>query len=166
MSSMDQLFDRFGDLLNSWTRPVDSSFRPFSDPAQANRFADPDLNDAMAELDAYLDDDKAAQERLRREREARAEAERNRTRAGAGKQGAASGPPAKLVKAYKTLGLEHGASFAQAKARYKSLLKEHHPDKHGSSPEAQKKATDMSARINNAFSIIETWHTTGTLGDE
>ncbi|MDX9898021.1 MAG: DnaJ domain-containing protein [Spirochaetia bacterium] len=168
MSIVDQLFDRFGDLLKSWTIPAQPYAGPFSDPARGQRFGDPDLDDAMAELDAYLDDDKAAEERLRRQREAREEAERQRTNSRPASGGArpASGPPAKLLKAYKTLGLAYGSPFEQAKANYKRLLKEHHPDKHGSTPEAQKRATETSARINDAFRIIETWHDTGTLGDE
>lgn len=168
MASVDQLFDRFGDLLKSWTRPSEPYSGPFSEPARGQRSGDPDVDEAMAELDAYLDDDKTAQERLRREREARQEAERQRANAKSQSSGPrqASGPPSKLVKAYKTLGLTYGVPFEQAKASYKRLLKEHHPDKHGSTPEAQKRATETSARINDAFRIVETWHDTGTLGDE
>jgi DnaJ-domain-containing protein 1 len=117
----------------------------------------------MAELDAYLDDDRAAQERLSREREAR---ERAEERSRAARPGASSGPPPRLVAAYSTLGLSYGASFEQAKAAYKRLLKQHHPDRHGSSQETLKVATEKSARINDAFRIIETWHDTGTMGDE
>lgn len=164
MSSMDQLFDRFGDLLKSWVQSDPGSSRPFSDPL-AGKFAkssgDPFLDDAMDELDAFLNDDREAQERLRREREARARAEER-----AARPSAAAGPPAKLIAAYKTLGLAYGAPFDQVRTAYKRLLKEHHPDRHGSSPEAQLKATETSARINDAFRIIETWRDTGTLGDE
>jgi DnaJ-domain-containing protein 1 len=163
MSSVDQLFDRFGDLLRSWTQSGD---KPFSDPDRnhGSRFtADPMLDEAMAELDAFLDDDKEEQERLRREAEARQRARESARPSGYRQP---SGPPEKLVAAYKTLGLSYGATFDQAKAAYKRLLKEHHPDRHGSAPEAQKKATETSARINDAFRIIETWHDTGTMGDE
>lgn len=164
MSGVDQLFDRFGDLLKSWVRSDGIEPPPFSDPFRRSGSAgDPALDEAMAELDAYLDDDRAAQERLRREREARDRAEE---RAHATRSGAPSGPPPRLVAAYSTLGLSYGATFEQTKAAYKRLLKEHHPDKHGSSPEAQKKATETSARINDAFRLIEAWRDTGTLGDE
>lgn len=165
MSGMDQLFDRFGDLLRSWTAP--GGDRPFAEPgAQARgRSADPLFDEAMDELDAFLDDDKGKQERLRAEREAREAREREqdaRNRA----ESRPSGPPAKLIEAYRTLGLPYGASFAEVKTAYKRLLKEHHPDRHGSSPEAQRKATETAARINDAMRAIETWRDTGSLGDE
>jgi len=164
MSGVDQLFDRFGDLLRSWVRSDGTEPPPFSDPfRRSGSSGDPVLDEAMAELDAYLDDDREAQERLRRQRDAREQAEE---RSRATRSGAPSGPPPRLVAAYSTLGLSYGASFEQAKAAYKRLLKEHHPDRHGSSLEAQKKATETSARINDAFRLIEAWRDTGTLGDE
>jgi cell division septum initiation protein DivIVA len=169
MSGVDQLFDRFGDLLKSWVNSDDQEQRPFSDPgkdASSKRHGDPFLDDAMDELNAFLDDDREAQERLRQERESRAKAEDRARASRSGTQYRPSGPPPKLLEAYKTLGLAYGAPFDAAKAAYKRLLKEHHPDKHGSSPESQKKATEKSARINDAWRILETWHETGTLGDE
>lgn len=124
----------------------------------------------MEELDAFLDDDREAQERLRREKEAREARERDaraRSYGGAARPDASrSGAPDKLIAAYKTLGLPYGASFAEVKAAYKSLLKLHHPDRHGSNPELQKKATETTARINDAMRVIETWRDSGTLGDE
>jgi hypothetical protein len=176
MSGVDQLFDRFGNLLKSWMGSEAYNERPFSDPDRGgqdrarsgNATGDPFLDDAMAELDAYLEDDREAQARLEREREARrrAEEQARARRPGYGSSGQGAGPPAKLVAAYKTLGLPFGASFAEVKTAYKRLLKEHHPDKHGSSPESQKNATETSTRINDAYRIIETWRDTGTLGDE
>jgi hypothetical protein len=174
MSGVDQLFDRFGNLLKSWVNSGASNERPFSDPYQGshdgagrrNATGDPFLDDAMAELDAYLEDDREARSRLEREREARrrAEEQARARKPGYGSSGQGAGPPDKLVAAYKTLGLPFGASFAEVKAAYKRLLKEHHPDKHGSSPENQKNATETSARINDAYSVIETWRDTGTMG--
>lgn len=169
MASVDQLFDRFGDLLRSWIASDGRESGPLRDSTSGSphvRSADPFLDEAMEELDAYLNDDREAQERMRRQRDARARAEEqarsSRVRPGDDRQG----PPQKLLAAYRILGLSYGATFDQAKAAYKRLLKEHHPDRHGSTPEALKSATETSARINDAFRIIETWHTTGTLGDE
>ena len=158
---MDQLFDRLGDLLKSWMQTEDKN-SPFSEPHK--RSGDPFLDDAMEELNAFLEDDRDTQARLERERlyrmwmeeEAHARA-RPKTQ---------SGPPAKLSAAYKVLGLTLNAPFDQVRKAYKQLLKQHHPDKHGSAPDAQKKATETSARINDAYRIIETWHETGALGNE
>jgi hypothetical protein len=176
MSGVDQLFDRFGNLLKSWMSSEADSDHPFSDPyhgssdggSRARAPGDPFLDDAMAELDAYLDDDRQAQERLEREREARRQAEEQARarKPGYGASNQGSGPPPKLAAAYKTLGMPYGASFTEVKTAYKRLLKEHHPDRNGSSPERQKQATETSARINDAYRIIETWRDTGTMGDE
>ncbi len=153
MSSIDQLFDRFGNLLRSWTSQDSGS--TFANSSFGS--GDPFLDEAMAELDAYLEDDKEKQEQLRKEKEAR-EAQ---FRAQSSK--ASSGPPPKLAQAYKTLGLPFKAPFAEVKTAYKKLLKEHHPDKHGSDPLAQKQATETSARINNAYRVIELWHEYGKI---
>jgi hypothetical protein len=176
MSGVDQLFDRFGNLLKSWIGPGAYNDRPFSDPFRGapedrvpgDASGDPMLDEAMAELNAYLDDDREAQARLAREREARRRAEEQARSARAGSRAFSqpSGPPAKLVSAYRTLGLEYGAPFPEVKTAYKRLLKQHHPDKHGSSPESQRNATETSARINDAYRVIETWRETGTLGNE
>ena len=165
---MDQLFDRLGDLLKSWMQteeansPFGSTKSPFSEPHK--RSGDPFLDDAMEELNAFLDDDRETQARLERERLYRIrmqEEAQARTR-----PRTPSGPPAKLAAAYKVLGLSPTTPFDQVKKAYKQLLKQHHPDKHGSAPAAQKKATETSSRINDAYRIIETWHETGALGDE
>ncbi|HUW68720.1 MAG TPA: J domain-containing protein [bacterium] len=169
MSSVDQLFDRFGDLLRSWIASDGPDSGPVRDATQGNphvRSADPFLDEAMEELDAYLDDDREAQERIRRERDARARAEEQARSSRARPVDTPQGPPQKLLAAYRVLGLSYGATFAQAKATYKRLLKEHHPDRHGSTPDALRNATETSARINDAFRVVETWHETGTLGDE
>jgi len=169
MSSVDQLFDRFGDLLRSWTASDGTDSGPVRDATQGHphvRSADPFLDEAMEELDAYLDNDREAQERISREREARARAEEQARASRARPADTQHGPPQKLLAAYRVLGLSYGATFAQAKAAYKRLLKEHHPDRHGSTPEALKSATETSARINDAFRIVEAWHETGTLRDE
>ncbi len=176
MSGVDQLFDRFGNLLKSWMGPGAYNERPFRDPfrgapddgVSGDASGDPTLDEAMAELNAYLDDDRQAQERLNREREARRRAEERARSSDSGFRGSnqTAGPPAKLVSAYRTLGLEYGAPFAEVKTAYKRLLKQHHPDKHGSSPETQKNATETSSRINDAYRIIETWRETGTMGNE
>lgn len=158
---MDQLFDRLGDLLKSWMQN-EAANSPFSAPHRPS--GDPFMDEAMEELNAFLDDDRETQARLERERQYRLRREEEaRTRTGARTSG---GPPAKLIAAYKILGLSPGVPFDQVRKTYKQLLKQHHPDKHGSAPDAQKKATETSARINDAYRIIETWHETGALGNE
>ena len=160
---MDQIFDRLGNLLKSWLSDDESVNR--QNPSHDRRTGDPDLDDSMAELDAFLNDDREAQEKLRLQKEARMRADEEARARAAGPQ-SRSGPPQKLLDAYKVLGLSYGCDFALIKSTYKRLLKEHHPDKHGASPEAQKKATATSARINDAYRVLEAWNENGSLGDE
>lgn len=163
---MDQIFDRLERLFKSWVAQD-------SDDTHTERkhsSGDSDFDDAMSELDDFLDKDRAAaekrqQERERREREERARAEaeaRNRARGGGG----AGGPPTIVVEAYKTLGLAYGAPMKDVKASYKRLLLRYHPDRNSATPEEQKRATEISARINSAYQTIETWTTTGSIPRE
>lgn len=167
---MDQIFDRLGTILRSFMNDDEpfsecrSGERPFSNPASSG---DPFLDEAMEELDAFLNDDREREERLRREREERAEREyRGGQDRSSGGQGFRTNERAKLAAAYKVLGLAPTAGFDEVRASYKRLLKLHHPDRHGADPEAQKRATEVCARINDAYRIIETWKDTGSLGDE
>jgi len=41
--------------------------------------------------------------------------------------------------------------------RYKKLLKEHHPDRHNKSDSDTAEANAISAKINAAYQLIETW---------
>ncbi len=166
---MDPIFDRLETLLKSlWNQDRD----PFTDDRSGEgrvrpSSGDSDYTDAMDELDAYLKDDREAQERLEAERRRRAEEEerRARSRYSSGSAGRPGGPDpsSRLAADYRVLGLSVGAPMAEVKAAYKRLLKQHHPDRHGASPEAQKKATEFSARLNEAYSRIETWTATGKI---
>lgn len=170
---MDQIFDRLERLFKSWVTPDSDDVYT----EQKRSSGDNDFDSAMDELDDFLDKDRAAaekrqQERERREREERARAEaeaRNRARnAGQGgyQAGGNDGPPAVVIEAYRTLGLAYGAPTKEVKAAYKKLLLRHHPDRNSGSPEEQKRATEISARINSAYQTIETWTTTGSIPRE
>ncbi|OQX58488.1 MAG: molecular chaperone DnaJ [Helicobacteraceae bacterium 4484_230] len=56
-----------------------------------------------------------------------------------------------LVKAKTLLGLHDKASLSEIKSRYRNLMRKWHPDIH---PDDTEKATQMSAKINNAYKII------------
>jgi curved DNA-binding protein CbpA len=55
------------------------------------------------------------------------------------------------MKAKSLLGLREKSSLKEIKNKYKTLMKQWHPDKHQNNP---KKATQMSAKINDAYKII------------
>lgn len=166
---MDPIFDRLETLLKSlWNQDRDPFSGSSSDPGRVRPSSgDSDYSDAMDELDAYLKDDREAEERLARERARRAEDEERRARSrystGAGGRPSGAEPSVRLSADYKILGLSFGAPMPEVKAAYKRLLKQHHPDRHGASPEAQRKATEFSARLNEAYARIETWVATGKI---
>lgn len=154
---MDQIFDRFERLFKSWmaqeAAPQPGERRP--------RSGDPDLDAAMDELDDFLSASKGGEEAAERERARRRAEEEARARS----RGPAQGPDQRLAEAYRYLGLPFGAPLEEAKAKYKKLLLKHHPDRHAGNPENIRKATETSARINEAWRVIETWATTGRLPD-
>ena len=56
------------------------------------------------------------------------------------------------------LGLEPGVDFSLIKSKYKSLVKELHPDRQiaaGVPAEMVKLATDRLSRINDAYEVLE-----------
>jgi DnaJ-domain-containing protein 1 len=156
---VDRIFERLGKLLQS-VLSGDSDERDGLD--SRGFFGDPDLDDAMAELDADLARDQEERERLERRRR-EDEARRARESGSAPRQ---AGPPSRIVDDYRYLGLEFGAPLSEVKAAYKRLLHKHHPDRHNDNPENQRKATDVSARINAAYGRIEHWLATGKVPAE
>lgn len=159
---MDQIFERLERLVRAWTNlGGDGSARPSS-----SSYGDPDLDAAMAELDDFLDTSKTETEKrqTREEEEARSRARRERERASSGGShgGGAYHDPSfeqgqAVEQAYRYLGFQPGAPFAEVKAAYKRLLFKHHPDRNSSSPAEAKRATETSAKINAAYQIIEAY---------
>ena len=168
---MDQFFDRFGRLIRSWATPDHEG----PSARTSRRSGDPDVDAAMDELDDFLsaakgDDEAIEREKARRKAadEARRRAEeaaRARTSTGSTTRAGADGRDPRLVAAYEYLGLPYGTDFEASKAKYKKLLLKHHPDRHAGNPENIKKATETSARINEAWRIVEAWATTGRIPD-
>jgi DnaJ-domain-containing protein 1 len=155
---MDQLFDKLGNAIKSLFGEDEGR------SSSSGRTGDPDLDEAFAELNDYLD-------RGKTDSQARAEAERKRRetedRLRAARQGFSTrvpgGPPDVLGKDYAALGIAFGAPLAQVKSAYKKLLKSHHPDRNSGSPEELRKATEFSAKLNDAYSRIELWWEKGKL---
>jgi DnaJ-domain-containing protein 1 len=154
---VDQIFDRFERLFKSWVAQESDHLGKTLGGA-ARRSGDPDLDAAMDELDDFLgssrDEDREAREAERRREEARRRAQEEASR---------PPPDTRLADAYAYLGLPMGCPFDEVKAKYRKLLLKHHPDRHVGSPENQRLATQTSAKINEAYRLIETWTTTGKL---
>ncbi len=168
---MDQIFDRFERLFKSWvSNASDDVEEAFGEAGSRRSSGNPDLDAAMDELDDYLDAGRTATEARERDRERREREEAARRASGAfsahsSRPGAASGPPAALLQAYRSLGLAYGTPFPQVKAAYKRLLMKNHPDRNSATPEQLKRSTEISAQLNAAYQRIETWNSTGKLDD-
>lgn len=149
---MDQIFDRLERLVRAWTSSAFGEGFGRSIFNSSDIFEDQDLADAWEELESYLDPSKIEleQEEKQRRSEFRNQTSNNQNLREATERQA-------VQDAYRFLGLEPFAPFVEVKARYKELLKKHHPDRHTASPEDMKTATAISAKINAAYQLIEAW---------
>ena len=66
--------------------------------------------------------------------------------------------------AREILGLTSSANFRAAKAAYRNLVRIHHPDRAGSDPAAQRRASETMSRINTAWEYLEQREKSGTFG--
>jgi DnaJ-domain-containing protein 1 len=156
-------------MFKSWvSSTVDDAEELFGKPGSRASSGDSDLDAAMDELDDFLNvgrTETEARERDRARREREAEARRAAGGASGSSSYSRSGPPAALLRAYRSLGLAYGAPFPEVKAAYKRLLMQNHPDRNAATPDQLKRSTEISATLNAAYQTIETWQTTGKLDD-
>ena len=68
--------------------------------------------------------------------------------------------PDDVRRAFAELGLECSATLEECKEAYKKLLKEHHPDRHAKHKTNMEKATDKTARLNEAYERLVEWFDT------
>jgi hypothetical protein len=172
--SVDQIFDRLGNLLKSTFQNSGSDY----DSGFSQKTGDPDLDAAYAELNDFLNSDLTESERREREdarqAEARKQAEEAARRSGqqsqqyAGqyrpqaKPSAPSPYPQGLVKDFELFNLKPNVKLPEVKSRYKKLLMENHPDRYAGNPDSSARATEYCVRLNSAFQRIEVWYSTGT----
>ncbi len=174
---MDQILERLERLVRAWFSSAMGEDVDIRSSERSGMFHDPDLADAWEELENYLNPDDT--ERKKRSQTTRSSPFSERVRSDdfrdafretSGKFGSSSGQQwsraaedhaeqerKAVMEAYRFLGLEPFCPFSEVKARYKELLKKHHPDRHTSSAENLQKATAISAKINAAYQLIETW---------
>jgi DnaJ-domain-containing protein 1 len=150
---VDQIFDRLEMLVRAWMSSAFGEGLGHTNYQDARAFEDQDMADAWDELESYLDPSKTESER-----KAGSQRRASSHRHSYGTQNYDEDIERRAVEdAYRFLGLEPYTSFSMVKARYKELLKKHHPDRHTDSPENMQKATVVSAKINTAYQLIETW---------
>jgi DnaJ-domain-containing protein 1 len=146
------IFDRFGNVLRTYLGDGEAWQDVRNTASRRDFSADPDLEDAFAELEEFL-----------RGKNPFA-GEKNRTSyRSAGENRARPAVPEALRADFAELGLEFGADAVQCKAAHKRLLKIHHPDRHASHKGNMEKATIKSSKINAAYERICKWRETGTV---
>ena len=64
-------------------------------------------------------------------------------------------PPDELRLAYAALEVPYGSDFATVRKSYRALMRKYHPDRHASSPEKQKAATELAQKLTHAYEVIE-----------
>ncbi len=138
LDQVDKFFDKLGDFVRSIISETGHrSSRPAGSAGGAagpGRSADPDMQDAWEELDAYL----KGEERARPEP-------------------AAPRDPAReaLRQDYANLEVPFGASLEQVKKSYRRLLAAYHPDRNAGDPEQLRLATEITKKINVSYRRIE-----------
>ena len=141
---MDKFFDRLGDLLQSLLG---------GDAGRSGTYdlRDPDMREAVAELDAYLEWGAAGSGGAG----SGASQRRSAGRQDPGKPGPADQA---LRKDYATLDVRFAAPFNDVRKSYKRLLHKYHPDRFSRDEEKQALANEVTQLLNEAFARIERQH--------
>ena len=132
------IWDRLGNVIKSYINYGDERIyrKGFSQGRN-----DPDLDAAFEELDDFLhgNDNK---------RKSKADDDEKPSRKPITED---------IKKAFAELGLTPEATAEECKEAYKKLIKIHHPDHHANHQENIKKATEKTARVNDAYERLMEW---------
>ena len=143
---MDKFFDKLGDLLQSLLGSDSTA-------SGAYDLRDPDMREAVEELDAYLESGGFGSEG------GASEESRNRgqDRHSRGPHGGWKPEPAEegLRRDYATLEVAFAAPLAEVRKSYKRLLHKYHPDRFSGDADKQAVANEVTQRLNDAFRRIE-----------
>jgi DnaJ-domain-containing protein 1 len=76
-------------------------------------------------------------------------------RSSAGAHAKKAAPPDDLRLAYAALEVPYGADFATVRKSYRALMRKYHPDRHTTSPEKQRAATELAQKLSLAYELVE-----------
>ena len=62
--------------------------------------------------------------------------------------------PSELEKSYELLGLPYGEDLSTVKSKWRSLMKQHHPDQFMSDPALYHQATETTKKLTAAYQVI------------
>lgn len=156
---MDKFFDKLGDLLQSL-------LGSHSAASGAYDLRDPDMREALEELDAYLESGgfgPGASQRYTAGSEGGASEEfrdRSYDRHSRGQRSGWKSEPAVegLRRDYAILEVSFAAPLAEVRKSYKRLLHKYHPDHFSGDANKQAVANEVTQRLNDAFDRIERQH--------
>jgi DnaJ-domain-containing protein 1 len=137
---VDKFFDRLGDIVNSFLGSLSDTISPKNRGA---RYEDPFMNEAWSELNDFLNDEEPS-----------GRAQESRSRTEGSRQTYSESRNEKLAQAYANLELPYGAPFSEVRRAYKRLLRAYHPDRFAQDPEKLNIATEITKKINQAFTLI------------
>jgi DnaJ-domain-containing protein 1 len=66
-----------------------------------------------------------------------------------------SGPVDEVARAYAVLEVKPGSDFETVRKSYRTLMRKYHPDRHASSPDKQKAATELAQKLSEAYAVLE-----------
>lgn len=151
--TVDQIFDRLGNLLRSLFQDEDA---PVSEGTRRASSMDPDLDEAWEELDEFLKTgkdsgaSKGANQQYQQYRKSTGSASR-------------AGIPDELKRDYANLEVAPNADTATVRKAYHKLIRQYHPDRFAHDPEKQKQATEITQKINQSYQRITKFRETGKL---
>ena len=146
---MDNFFDDLGEFVKSI---FDGSLFSSSNKT----YIDPDMQEAMDELDDYLNEGKDKTKRTRtKTRSSSTNRNYNNYRRSYTRTNSELDS---LKEDFANLEVPFGSSLSKVKASYKKLLRQYHPDKHANDPEKLKIATEIAKKINVSFQKIESYY--------
>jgi DnaJ-domain-containing protein 1 len=138
---MDKFFDRLGDLILAL---LGSN----SGRSSSYDLRDPDMREALEELDAYLESGAPGPGGFGdRSYEQHSGEERSRFKPETVDEN--------LRRDYATLEVPFAAPLTDVRKSYKQLLHKYHPDRFSGDAEKQALATEVTQRLNEAFARIE-----------
>ncbi len=138
---MDQIFDRLGNLLKSVLNDGEGDFTKSED------FTDPDMQDAWAELNDFMNSDDPSQPKPTGTR-----------------NNSAPQLPKEIREAFDEIGVAPSATNEEIGKAYKTLLLKHHPDRVATEPTKLAAATERTKRINAAFQRVKSYRTSTSGG--
>jgi len=136
---MDRFFDKLGDLLESLLGGQSS-------PRYEAK--DPDMREAIAELDEYL---KSGSRSPGTSKRPGGRFDQTRSQS--------SAPPNEALRRdYATMETTFAAPLPEVRKSYKRLLHKYHPDHFSGDEQKQALANEVTQRLNDAFARIEKYH--------